>query len=273
MKKVRNAAKGGAATTWMLALLALGGCATQGPDPWEGPNRAIFQFNETVDRWVMEPAAEGWDFVMPERAEQGVTNFFANLRMPLVFLNNLLQAKPVAAGQDVGRFVVNTTVGVAGFFDVASRLDIPAHDEDFGQTLGYYGLSPGPYMVLPLLGPSSVRDTVGLGVDGVSRPEVWLIDLGIRLGAAGIDAVNTRAQLLEEVRESRESAFDFYVFVRNAYLSNRARKVRDGEPQAEESADDLYYVDELEESPPEDEPAQGDVDDEAEPLESGPSGP
>lgn len=228
-----------------LLCATLAGCATTGPDPWEGANRAVFSFNEGVDRFVLEPVAVGWDFVLPERAQWGVTNFFDNLGMPVVFLNDLLQGKPVAAAQDVGRFAVNTTVGIVGLVDVASRLDIPAHDEDFGQTLGRWGLPAGPYVVLPLLGPSSVRDTFGWAVDTVSRPEFWLVDTYILAGGTAVEVVNTRARLIEEIRESRETAFDYYTFVRNAYLANRERKVRDGKPTAAgESDDDLYMLDE-----------------------------
>jgi phospholipid-binding lipoprotein MlaA len=230
----------------LLASLGAGGCATSGPDPWEGPNRAIFAFNEGVDRYVLEPVAVGWDFVLPQRAQWGVTNFFDNLQMPITFLNDVLQLKPVAAAQDVGRFVVNTTVGVVGIFDVASRLDIPANDEDFGQTLGRYGVPPGPYMVLPLLGPSTARDTLAYPVDIVSQPEWWLVDTWIRAIGTAVDLVNTRSRLIEEIRESRRTAFDYYAFVRNAYLANRERKVRDGRPAPEETEDedDLYYLDE-----------------------------
>lgn len=235
----------------LLAVAALGGCATSGPDPWEGPNRAIFGFNEGVDRFVLEPVAVGWDFVMPERVQWGVTNFFDNLRMPVVFLNDLLQGKPGAAAQDVGRFAVNTTVGVVGLVDVASRLDIPANDEDFGQTLGVWGVPAGPYMVLPLLGPSTVRDTAAWPVDVVSAPEWWLVETWIRATATGVDLVNTRSRLIEEIRENRRTALDYYAFVRNAYLANRERKVRDGKPAPGESDDDLYLLDEeLSEEPP-----------------------
>ena len=252
----RRAARLGAA---LLVAGALGGCATSGPDPWEGPNRAVFQFNEGVDRWVLEPVAVGWDFVLPDRAQQGIGNFFDNLRMPVVFLNDLLQAKPIAAAQDVGRFAVNTTIGVVGLVDVATRLGIPENDEDFGQTLGRYGVPPGPYMVLPLLGPSTVRDTAGYAVDVVSQPEWWLVESWIRGTATGIEVVNTRSRLIEEIRENRRTAFDYYAFVRNAYLSNRERKVRDGRlAPPEERDDDLYQLDEelSDEAAPDDDDAE-----------------
>lgn len=244
----------------LLLVAGLAGCATTGEDPWEGPNRAVFGFNEGVDRYVLEPVAIGWDFLLPQRAQWGVSNFFDNLRMPLVFVNDLLQLKPVAAAQDVGRFVVNTTLGVVGLVDVASRLDIPANDEDFGQTLGRYGVPPGPYVVLPLLGPSTVRDTFGLAADGASRPEAWLVEGLVLAGARVVEVVNTRSRLIEEFRENRRTAFDYYVFVRNAYLSNRERKVRDGETAPGETQDDLYELDDdLYEEPYELEPEPGEA--------------
>ena len=186
-------------------------------------NRGTFWFNERVDQAVVEPVATGWDWVLPERVQTSVANFFDNLFLPIVFLNDLLQAKPVAAAQDVGRFAVNTTVGVVGLFDPASRFGIPENDEDFGQTFGRWGCPPGPYLVLPLLGPSSLRDAPGGVLD---RAPNYLLPLAVSLGLGVVDAVNTRAALLEEIRQDREESLDFYVFVRNAYLENREHRVR-----------------------------------------------
>jgi phospholipid-binding lipoprotein MlaA len=233
----------------LAAGLGLAGCAgPSGPDPWVGVNRPVFGFNEGVDRFVLEPVATGWDFVLPQFAQDGVANFFDNLSMPVVFLNDVLQAKPVAAGQDVARFLVNTTAGVVGLVDVASRIGLPENDEDFGQTLGRWGVPPGPYVVLPLLGPSTVRDTLALPIDTFSQPAVWFVPTAVSVGAGTVNVVNTRAAFLEEIRENRRTALDYYVFVRNAWLQNRAKKVRDGavEPGAEDD-DDLYYLDEAEE--------------------------
>lgn len=228
----------------LAALAVLFGCASS-PDPWEGMNRGTFWFNERVDRAVLEPVATGWDWLLPERVQKSVSNFFDNLFLPIVFVNDLLQAKPVAAGQDLGRFVVNTTAGVAGFFDVASRIGIPENDEDFGQTFGRWGCPPGPYLVLPFLGPSSVRDGVGYALD---RAPNYFVPLVVSAGLLVVDTVNTRASLLEEIRQDREESLDFYLFVRNAWLENRAHRVRDEAPA--ERDEDLYYIEEEEEEQP-----------------------
>jgi phospholipid-binding lipoprotein MlaA len=230
-----------------LALLGLG-CATS-PDPWEGMNRGTFWFNEKLDRYALEPVATGWDWVLPERVQGSVSNFFDNLEMPIVFVNDLLQAKPVAASQDVGRFVVNTTLGLAGLFDPASVFGIPENDEDFGQTLGRWGAPAGPYLVIPLLGPSTFpRDAMGRAVDGFTQPANYFITWPIAAGLTAVDTVNVRASLLEEIRQDREESLDFYIFVRNAYLENREHRVRDEAPS--EPEDDLYYIDEEEEALP-----------------------
>ena len=235
-----------AASVVLVGCLGLAGCAGErGPDPWVGVNRPVFGFNEGVDRFVLEPVATGWDWALPQFAQDGVANFFDNLSMPVVFLNDLLQAKPVAAGEDLARFLVNSTAGVVGLVDVASRLGLPENDEDFGQTLGRWGVPAGAYVVLPLLGPSTLRDTLALPVDAFSHPHVWFVPTAVTVGAGAVNAVNTRAAYLEEVRENRRTALDYYVFVRNAWLQNREEKVRDGAaaPGAEDE-DDLYYLDE-----------------------------
>ena len=226
-------------TLGALALAALG-CASS-PDPWEGMNRGTFWFNERVDRAVLEPVATGWDWLLPERVQSSVENFFDNLFLPIVFVNDLLQAKPVAAAQDVGRFAVNTTVGVAGLFDPASRFGIPDNDEDFGQTFGRWGCPPGPYLVLPLLGPSSLRDAPGGVLD---RAPNYFLPLAVSLGLGVLDAVNTRAALLEEIRQDREESLDFYVFLRNAYLENREHRVRDRVAPEDAMEEDLYFDEE-----------------------------
>lgn len=225
-----------------LALVGLG-CASS-PDPWEGMNRGTFWFNERLDRYALEPVATAWDWVFPERVETSISNFFDNLGMPIVFVNDLLQAKPVAASQDVGRFAVNTTLGIAGFFDPASRFGIPENDEDFGQTFGRWGCPPGPYLVLPLLGPSSVRDAFGRVGDAAATVYAYFVPWTVTAGMTAVATANVRASLLEEIRQDREESLDFYVFVRNAYLENREHRVRDEAPS--EPEEDLYYIDEEE---------------------------
>jgi phospholipid-binding lipoprotein MlaA len=215
-------------------------------DPLEGMNRGIFAFNEGVDRWFLEPVATGWDFVMPDPVERALKRFFVNLQFPVVFVNDLLQGKPVAALQDVGRFALNSTAGVAGLFDAAAEAGLPASDEDFGQTLGVWGVPFGPYLVLPLLGPSSPRDAAGLVVDSGTRVYTWFLPFYVNSGAFAVDVVNRRSLLLETIREERKSAFDFYAFVRNAYAQRRENQVHDRDPKAKEDEDDLYEIDESE---------------------------
>ncbi|MGH7897107.1 MAG: MlaA family lipoprotein [Candidatus Binatia bacterium] len=210
-------------------------------DPLESLNRKIFWLNDNLDVYVLEPVAKGWDYVLPKRVEVSISNFFYNLRFPIETLNCLLQGKFERAGSDVARFLINTTVGVAGFFDPATGWGFPLHWEDFGQTLGWWGLGPGPYLVLPILGPSDLRDGAGLIVDSASSVTPFFIDTYILLGARTVEIVNVRAQYLDTVRQAKESAFDYYGFVRNAYLQRRAGLINDQGPEAAKPAEDLYY--------------------------------
>jgi phospholipid-binding lipoprotein MlaA len=211
-------------------------------DPWERMNRGIFRFNEGADRWVVEPIAKGVDFVMPDPVENSIRKFFDNSRFPIRFLNDLLQAKPVSAVEDLARFVVNTTIGVAGFFDPATHFGLEGYREDFGQTLGYWGVPPGPYLVLPILGPSNPRDTVGLIADSASLVYPWFVPIYVPYAIWVGDKLNWRSLKLDEIAAEREAALDYYVFIRNAYMSYRENQVRDSE-EDEADDDDLYYPD------------------------------
>ena len=217
-------------------------------DPLEPMNRGIWAFNDTLDRWILEPVAIGWDFVLPRRVQLCINNFFTHLVLPVRIANDLFQLKPVKALEDGGRLVINTLVGVGGLFDPASAGGIPRHDEDFGQTLGYWGVPPGPYLVLPVLGPSNPRDGVGLAVDSVMAVQSFFLSFPILAGAAAVDAVNTRSLTIEEVRAEREAAFDFYVAVRAAYTQFREHRVHDRADEPEESTvdEDLYYFEDEE---------------------------
>ena len=212
-------------------------------DPWERMNRGTFGFNEGADRWVIAPIAKGWDFVIPDPVERSIRKFFVNSRIPIHFVNALLQAKLVAAFEDLTRFVVNTTIGVAGFFDPATHFGLEAHHEDFGQTLGYWGVPPGPYLVLPIFGPSNPRDTGGLIVDSASLVYPWFVPIYVSPAIGVFDLLNRRSLVLDSIAAEREAALDYYVFVRNAYLSYRENLVRDREEDDEADDDDLYYVD------------------------------
>lgn len=216
-------------------------------DPWQNMNRSIFAFNEGLDKWVLRPVAKGWDFVTPDFVQTGIANVFATERMIVVFANDLLQLKPVAASQDVARFAVNVTVGIGGLFDVATKVGIPENAEDFGQTLGYWGVPPGPYLVLPIFGPSNPRDAVGLAADMSTAPWTYFVDWYITIPLAVFEFVNLRTIYLEDVDELREAALDYYVFQRNAFVNSRNLAVKDLESVEEEAEEDLYYFDDEEE--------------------------
>ena len=225
----------------LLASLALGGCASSHhnpEDPFEPFNRGVYQFNETVDKAIVKPAAKGYNAVMPVPGKVMVSNFFSNLDDVIVTLNDLLQFKVVRAVSDGGRILVNTTIGLYGLVDVASRVGLEKHHEDFGQTMGYWGIGSGPYLMLPLLGPSSVRDGVGLYADsraGVLR-RVSQVDTRNQLYATSL--LSKRASLLEQEKVLDEAMIDRYSFIRDAYLQRRKSLIYDGSPPREKFDDD-----------------------------------
>jgi len=235
---------------WALASLALGlsACSTaQGPDPWRDYNEPVFSFNDSLDRWVLGPVARGWDWLLPGFVLTGVDNFFRNMDVPRTFVNDLLQAKPLAATNDLGRFAMNSTVGVAGLFDVASEIGIQDNREDLGQTLAVWGVPGGPYALLPVLPfRCTVRDWVAYPIDFAMDP---LFVAGIILqtpiyGSSVVDVVNRRAINNETIEENRREAIDWYVFVRDACLQDREGEVQDGAKPTTEQEDDLYEIEE-----------------------------
>jgi len=248
--KRRSRRAGWSPATLVCLASLLAGCAThRAPapsehDPWEGLNRKIFWFDDQVDRHALEPVARGWAWLAPTRVRTSVSNFFDNLRFPIVVTNDVLQGKLDEAGVETGRFIVNTTAGIFGFFDPASGWKLPRHDEDFGQTLGVWGVPAGPYLVLPFLGPSTVRDAAGLGVDTGLAVTPWFVDSWILIAARVGQSINDRSLVIQEVREARRTALDYYVFVRNAYLQRRRAQVSDREPGAMEE-EELYHPEEL----------------------------
>ncbi len=238
---------GRVAAALAAALLCATSAQAQEADPWQGMNRRTFAFNEWLDFHLLIPVAKAWDFVTPDVVQTGIANVFATSDMVLVLGNDILQLKPIAAGQDIARTVVNVTVGIAGIFDVASKIGIPRNEEDFGQTLGYWGVPPGPYLVLPVFGPSNPRDTVGLIADTASRPWTYFIDWYVSVPVSVFEFMNLRTIYLEEIDDLREVALDYYVFQRNAFAQSRALAVKDLESMVEEDEDDLYYFEEDEE--------------------------
>jgi phospholipid-binding lipoprotein MlaA len=219
-----------------LSVSLLGGCATNGDprDPLEPLNRAVYSFNDGFDKVLAKPAAEVYRFVLPDFMRTGVSNFFSNLNDVIVMLNSLLQGKFTQGVSDFARLFVNTTVGVLGLFDVATELDLEKHNEDFGQTLGYWGIGDGPYLVLPFIGPSSARDTVGWVGDFYVWPVTWVDDDTARYALIALRFVSARADLLEASRILETAALDPYVFVRDAFLQRRRNLVWDGNPPPDE---------------------------------------
>lgn len=221
----------------VLGLGVLGGCATTGSgdprDPMEPVNRAIYTFNDGVDTMLVKPAAEIYQGVVPGLVRTGVSNVFSNLNDVIVALNNLLQGKFSSALSDFGRVLLNTTAGLLGIFDVATPAGLEKHDEDFGQTLGWWGIGDGPYIVLPLLGSSNLRDTVGRVGDYKTDPVTYIDPSHDRNIVQALRIINRRAELLSASRILAVAALDEYEFVRDAYLQRRRNLIYDGNPPRE----------------------------------------
>lgn len=217
----------------LLAAALLSGCATTASmeerhpdDPWEGFNRRVFAFNDALDRAILKPVAQGYRTVTPQPVQTGVGNFFSNLGEVRTALNSLLQGKPGNAGIATSRFLINTTIGIGGLWDFATHMEITGRDEDFGQTLAVWGVPEGPYLVLPLLGPSTVRDTSGLPVDMVTYPIYYLDDTTLEVSLLALRVVDGRSRLLDQEDLIRG---DRYSFIRDAWLQQRRFEVSDGE--------------------------------------------
>ena len=218
-----------------LTLVAASGCATvSGPpnpkDPWEGYNRSMYEFNDTVDKAVLKPIAQGYEAVTPGFVQQGVSNFFDNLQDLSTGLNNLLQGKFGEGAGDLGRLVVNSTIGILGLWDVATPMGLEKHNEDFGQTLGWWGVPPGPFFVIPIFGLSTLRDAPARYVDPSFAYNRQLSDVAVRNSLYGLDIVRTRASLLKAEKVRDEAALDKYSFTRDAWLQRRRNMVFDGKP-------------------------------------------
>ena len=230
-----------------LTYILSSGCATvEGPanpdDPFESFNRSMFEFNDNVDKYAFKPAAQGYNFIMPDFASKGVSNFYSNVDDIVVFFNQLLQFKFAEAVATSARFVFNTTFGLLGLIDVATSMDLPKHNEDFGQTLAVWGVPSGPYLVLPIIGPRTVRDTAGLAVDWTYFDPIFnrqtlsqsLINLTIKY-------IDVRAGLLKATNILEDTVPDRYAFVRDAWLMRREFLIYDGNPPQ----DDAFDEDEL----------------------------
>ena len=224
----------------VLASL-LSGCASQAnKDPLEGLNRGVYKFNDTADKAVIKPIAGAYKAVLPSPVRSGVSNFFNNLGTFVSVINNLLQFKIDNAMSEAGRFVINSTFGVAGLIDVASKDGIERHPEDFGQTLGYWGVGNGAYLVLPFLGPSTLRDTGGLVVDTVAFDPISYVDNPrTRNQARLLNLIDKRSQYLPASDLLDDAALDPYAFMRDAYLQRRANQINDNVSVSNDDEDDL----------------------------------
>ena len=234
----------------------ISGCASypHHPDPLEKFNRSVFAFNESVDQAMLKPVAKAYKAITPAAVDKGITNFFNNLNDFIVVGNDLLQFKLKQTVTDTGRLLLNSTLGLVGFVDVATELGLPKHEEDFGQTLGYWGLKSGPYIMLPFFGPSSVRDVIGKGVDIFLDPRVYYAHYqggnarDFVVSTNVISAADTRADLLDREKILQTAALDKYSYIRDAYLARRQYLVYDGNPPSQEQAvDEGDLFDDLEE--------------------------
>jgi len=234
--------RSGRVVSWLAAIaaLVLGGCATVAGDtrgdPLEGLNRAVFSFNETLDSALIRPVATGYQAVLPQFVRDRITNFFDNFHDGWSAINQLLQAKPAAALEMGLKFSVNTVFGL-GFVDVAGA-GIERRPEDFGQTLGRWGIGPGPYLVLPLFGPSTLRDTAALTLDWRAIPEAFVEQRPERWALGTVHIISVRAGLLSATRTLDQIALDKYALIRDGYLARRRNLVYDGNPPDEPEPDD-----------------------------------
>jgi len=255
-----------------LAVTAfLSGCATtqadgkpreKNYDPFEKVNRDVYKFNDTIDHYALKPVATAYREYTPKLVQDGIGNFFENLGYPTTIINQFLQGKFKEGGQDTARFVLNTTLGWAGVFDVAyGGTKLPKHDEDSGQTLGWWGVPAGPYLMLPFLGPATVRDAPARVADDFSQPFRWYKSGAERWASLGLSLVDKRADYLP-LDKTLEQTYDPYAFVRNAYLQRRQYAVYDGNPPADKlSEEEDWAAEALKES---EEPA-ADADDATDP--------
>ncbi|MDR0577359.1 MAG: VacJ family lipoprotein [Candidatus Accumulibacter sp.] len=233
----------GVALAVFVVAAGMAGCASTArnpKDPFEGFNRAMFSINEGLDV-VAKPVAQGYEAIVPGPVRTGIGNFFGNIADVWIAINNLLQGKITEGASDVGRVLVNSTVGIAGLIDVASSLGLEKHAEDFGQTLGRWGVGEGPYLYWPILGPRNVRDTFGFVVDASVDPLSRVHDVPTRNTLTGVRFVDVRASLLPADKVVEEAAFDKYSYIRNAYFQMRRSALYDGNPppdDAEEDEDD-----------------------------------
>ncbi|MEZ5897719.1 MAG: VacJ family lipoprotein [Parvularculaceae bacterium] len=233
------------------ALAPLPAAAGATPDPWEGFNRKMFAAHMFLDEIILIPAAKAWRATTPKKGRRGVRRFFANLRAPGIFVNDVLQGEFGRAGETMSRFVINSTIGAGGFADPASHLGIEGHTEDFGQTLAVWGIDSGPYLFVPLLGPTSVRDGIGTGIGVGLNPLVYIrtdATATARYAIAGVGGVSAREKFLDPLEEIKSNSLDYYSSFRSFYLQARQREIANGRTDFSDLPDigDFEEFDELE---------------------------
>ena len=232
MRNVFRSSRKGLVVAVLSATLAAGCASTGNPnDPLEGYNRAMFSFNEQLDKAVVKPVAQVYEAVLPQPARTGVGNVFSNLADPWIALNNLLQGKVAEGMSDLMRFALNSTWGLLGLLDIASEAGLAKHDEDLGQTLGRWGVGEGAYIVLPFFGPRTVRDAVALPADMMGNTPFGIDHVPTRNTVTATRVVHTRSVLLGADRTLEEAALDRYAFVRDFYLEQRRYKINDGQQE------------------------------------------
>lgn len=207
------------------------------PDPWVTMNRGIYSFNDRLDTWILRPVAKGYDKLMPGPLQRGVSNAFDNLGTPAIALNQVLQGKLKEGLSDFARFLINSSIGIGGLFDVAYRMGLPEHDEDFGQTLKVWGVAPGPYFIIPFRGPSTVTDAGGMLVDAFTNPMRFIRPIHVRSATYGLYFVDLRTRLLGV---DAMIFGDEYLFLRDAYLQQRTYLINDGEIEDDPFLDDDF---------------------------------
>ncbi len=239
----------------VLAILAslfsaafVSGCAsTQTPsggvdvnDPWESTNRKLFAVDRSLDKAIIKPIAKGYRKVVPHRGRKSIRNFVENLHSPVTLANDILQLEPKRASITLSRLVINSTIGLVGFFDPAKKMGLPRHKEDFGQTLAVYGVPEGPYIYIPVLGPLPPREIIGFGVDIITNPLVWMGDDAagyVNKGRVAAQGLGDRERNIEVLENLEETSLDFYASLRNLYRQNRANEIRNGVPEFEDLPD------------------------------------
>ena len=230
-------------------------------DPLQAYNRVMFAFNERADQYALKPVAKAYRFITPKPVQFVVGNFFSNLGDLWTGFNNLLQGKGKAAASDTARFFVNSTLGFLGFADVATEMGLEKHNEDFGQTLGWWGVPSGPYFVIPLLGPSTIRDAASRPVDTYGQPYMWQDGHdALKWSLWAVDKVHTRASLLDAEGALNDAALDKYTLMRDGWLARRRNQVYDGDPPDEDDAADPYGDDPYADDPYADDPTQDESD-------------